>query len=287
MADLLGLGWLVHAVNWLYWLLAIGAVWLAWRIPKQRSTKIAATGLIAIVFLVLPGSRLYQGLAHEKRYEKAKALFDERCKTAGEKIYRTVEGVDGVILANVRPSAISRDDQFERYDPYGYEGGGDEYIKSFLAGNWKTCVGSSAQCPLAKRAFDFVDVPTADSSYKEYSTIDKVTKKPFIPGVISIPELQEKTIGESQARYTVSWSDVSTDEDRKNWIAGGRITIVDRTTNQTIAERTGYYMDSGFGGTEGARSPWSWARLYTKGCPSVDEHNFIFVRKILKPVQGE
>ncbi len=67
-------------------------------------------------------------------------MFAERCKTAGEKIYRTVERVQGVRLLNLRPNKVERDGQFARYDPYGYEGGGDWYIMSFLPGHWRTCV---------------------------------------------------------------------------------------------------------------------------------------------------
>jgi len=37
----------------------------------------------------------------QARYDKAKAIFDERCKTAGEKIYHTVEDIEGITLLNV------------------------------------------------------------------------------------------------------------------------------------------------------------------------------------------
>ena len=47
--------------------------------------------------------REYQAKRDEfqARYNKAKAIFDERCKTAGKKIYYTVEGVEGITLLNV------------------------------------------------------------------------------------------------------------------------------------------------------------------------------------------
>src|SRR6218665_2453541 len=40
---------------------------------------------------------------------KGKALFDERCKTAGAKVYKTVEDVEGVLLQEVWPRASDSD----------------------------------------------------------------------------------------------------------------------------------------------------------------------------------
>ena len=41
--------------------------------------------------------------AYKERYAKAKALFEERCKTAGVVIHRTVKDVEGIELTKVRP----------------------------------------------------------------------------------------------------------------------------------------------------------------------------------------
>ena len=37
-----------------------------------------------------------------KRYDPAKARFDQLCQNAGEKIYRTADNVDGILLLKVR-----------------------------------------------------------------------------------------------------------------------------------------------------------------------------------------
>ncbi len=42
-------------------------------------------------------------------------MFDERCKTAGYKIYKTVENVEGVTLLNVWPREKSYEDQMWEY----------------------------------------------------------------------------------------------------------------------------------------------------------------------------
>ena len=51
------------------------------------------------------------------RLAKAEAMLAERCKTAGEKIHRTVDNVEGVLLMKLRPERINREDQFVMDDP--------------------------------------------------------------------------------------------------------------------------------------------------------------------------
>lgn len=46
-----------------------------------------------------------------EKYLAAKAVFDERCKDAGYKIYKTVEDVEGVTLLNVWPEEKRKEDQ--------------------------------------------------------------------------------------------------------------------------------------------------------------------------------
>ncbi|WP_298643439.1 hypothetical protein [uncultured Cardiobacterium sp.] len=70
----------------------------------------------------------------QARYNKAKAIFDERCKTAGEKIYHTVEGVEGITLLNV-PQEYTHaliDDPMWEGAALPYSGGGNNYIRNFL-----------------------------------------------------------------------------------------------------------------------------------------------------------
>lgn len=64
---------------------------------------------------------------------KSKAIFEELCKTAGEKIYRTADNVEGVTLLRVwNEEVIRSEDKLWKYtgleNQYGYE----DYIKGFL-----------------------------------------------------------------------------------------------------------------------------------------------------------
>ena len=74
----------------------------------------------------------------KEKYEQAKAVFDEQCKKAGEKIYRTVDNVDGIILLKVwgendtgKSYHALVNDQMWEYAAWG--GSGDRtYIGRFL-----------------------------------------------------------------------------------------------------------------------------------------------------------
>ena len=66
---------------------------------------------------------------------KARALYEEKCKTvAGEKIYRTVPDVEGIVLLKVRPQAGSREwaDLMWPGAAFALESRADEYITTFL-----------------------------------------------------------------------------------------------------------------------------------------------------------
>ena len=78
-----------------------------------------------------------QQQAARERLAKAEAMFEERCKRAGVKVYRTAENVEGVFLMKVRPDGIvnygeNEPQQFALDDPYGSDVGGDGYILEFL-----------------------------------------------------------------------------------------------------------------------------------------------------------
>ncbi len=69
------------------------------------------------------------------RAKAGKALWEEKCRTvAGEKIYRTVDNVEALVLLKVRPQAYTR----EWADPmwpgaaFAREAQTDEYITKFL-----------------------------------------------------------------------------------------------------------------------------------------------------------
>lgn len=94
-------------------LICLVVIVLALWLPKTRRGKGIALAVVLIALLV-PALRIYEraqareqaSAEHRQRYEAAKAHFDERCKTAGEKIYKTVEEVEGIRLLNIRADGL-------------------------------------------------------------------------------------------------------------------------------------------------------------------------------------
>ena len=207
----------------------------------------------------------------------AKERFQALCKKSGERISRTVDGVEGIALLNLRPSNVKDAGQYEMSDPYGRNCGGKDCIALHLF-DYKmipTSPGSTSLSPSQPRLYMYVEV--IDSSTSPSKRIRFTKASP------TSPLLQSAAPVESP-RYGVMWEDISTKEDRELWIAGGSIKIVDLHTKEVIAERIGYLMDPGQGDTRGFRSPWLWARSRTSGCPSVTDHNQAFVTKVLRPI---
>ena len=95
--DLTPFGGLLAALGWLYWLVALAIVLLALWWPKRWWVKLvsAAVALGAVVYPI--ATRIHslrqQHDAAKSKLDAAMALFQERCKTAGDKITRTVENM--------------------------------------------------------------------------------------------------------------------------------------------------------------------------------------------------
>lgn len=239
------------------------------------------------------------------RLAKAEAMFKERCQTAGEKIHRTVDDVDAVLLMKVRPEHRNFSDQFALNDPYGRDLGGDAYIMSFLNGFFDaTTKRPEVQTKVSHPhvAYSYVEaIDTKDGKrYRYRGSIQEVERisaisiggdgKPF--------KTKEFVLDKAPAtgaspRWGVTYDDISTREEREYWIAGSSLKVIDLQTNEIVAERVGYMMDRGQGNTSGGRAPWLLAA--DNACPpfssrhgataqSLQTENF--VEKVLKPKGG-
>ncbi|WP_225748194.1 hypothetical protein [Eikenella sp. Marseille-P7795] len=116
--------------------MAIAASWLFYYLKPQWVKKqiwlMPIPGLlVAVVFFVIPyfqqkeqdeqrqralqQARAERAAWRKQYYEPAKARFDQLCRNAGEKIYRTAENVDGILLLKVRGDDEKYQDSF--YNP--------------------------------------------------------------------------------------------------------------------------------------------------------------------------
>ena len=290
---------LVRLVGGLFWFLLIATFVAAWLIPKTVQGRLLAFACIIALFLAFPGRWAWNDYqarrAYVARLTKATEIFNARCKTAGEKIYRTAENVEGVFLLKVRPERpYPYGEQFAMDDPYGRDLEGEGYIETFLRGSYQAGVKGPAP-PGAPSRLGFLYVEAIDETdgkrYRYTGRLDEPWQrdKSYLKGYQRFVVDRTESHGPAP-RYGVTYDDISTRAEREYWIAGSSLRIIDLQTNEVIAERIGYMMDQGQGSGAGSRRPWLFAA--DNACPSFGQrHGGVqqirqaqaFTEKVLKP----
>jgi hypothetical protein len=176
------------------------------------------------------------------------------------------------------------------------EGGHDKYIASFL--RYEKATQNS------KRRGQLSDKHTTIPGYQVVEVIDEVDGRRYAytkfynasnpsPGEYDpIAKINKSVIQTGKARYGVTYEDLIDPEDRKYWVAGTVLKVIDLQTKEVIAEHKRFLFDTGLGSTGGFRDPWGWAETYGPTCPKVTA-DFLgsttryFVDQVLKPTKGE
>lgn len=280
---------LLRAAGWLYVCVALAALTLAVWLPPTLWTK--SLGAIAVigVFGVIPVSTYLEAKAKsdafKARYEVAAAKFKKLCETAGDKIYRTVENVEGIRLVKTLPEERRTTDPMWEAAAFAHEGQGASYITSFLL--FETHLDSVKQVggghltsqPSPNPGYKFVEV-TLNQSNK----VDRYSLKLDEQRKVLLPH-KEPSVNPA-ARYGVSVEDLPETRDPTNWIAGGRIQITDLVTNEIVGEHRRFAFDPGLGSRAGQRQQW----LFADPCPERSTKPFrtrFIVDQVLKPIRGD
>ena len=279
---------LLRGIGLVLWGILALALLVALFKPKTITGKVLSSLLVLGIFFgpMVPGAIA----AHEYRqkYEKAKALFDERCKTAGEKIYKTVENVNGVLLVNTRGNLHSGNTTDRDWEGAGFPGESSDkqYIIEFLY--WHTTKGdlegSLHETRGDLKGYSFVEAKDNENLFR-YTLRDPSDFGPPSDPIAGFAF--KKAIQTPAARYIVSYENIPDPEGRANWIAGGRVKVIDQKTDEILGEFTRYSFETGFGNTGGERSPWAFARQCL--APSYSReggHIRRFVEQVIKPSQG-
>jgi len=286
MLKLTGFDVLFAAAGNLYWLLMLAAMVLALVKGKTWSRKIGLAALALSVFVGPLVPAMQRESEQRERLAKAQAMFADRCKTAGEKIHKTVESVEGIYLMKLR-TTTNFSEQFKLDDPYGHDSTDEEYILNFLRGyyhqrNEPVIAGSPPRMGYAY--VEAID-PKDDLRYrytagmKVVGQMDKdapnvqleLKRNPSYDINIRAFVLDKTPATGPTPRYGVTYDDISTSEEREYWIAGSNLKVVDRQTNEVIAERIGYMVDWAQGSRAGGRSPWLFAA--ENACPDFNRNN--------------
>lgn len=278
------------AIGWGYISVTVAAVALALWLPKSRRAKGLLTTAVLALASILPIQGCEQflqerqaGKIREARYRVARDLFEERCKRAGEKINKTVEGVEGITLLNLRTATFDEREKDPNWAGAGLpdDATNDGYIGNYL--EWEHRPGESEGrgylTPWPKNAvgagYEYVDVLQSDKTFLRFRLNPT--------GVSTSDYLVASPIKAAPSRYAVRYDDISEPGDRQHWVAGARVTVLDLDTNETLAELTAYAFEPGLGSTAGFRQPWRFAAT----CPHRGSRyaTRFFVDQILKPIQ--
>lgn len=203
-----------------------------------------------------------------------KAYFDEKCKTvAGEKIYRTVADVEGVLLMKVRPRASETESQDPMWPgaAFAIEAYEDSYITSFLgyeyaAGNINNAPavvtpGKRGYITTDKRpgglpGYRYVDVIDAKDGlrYRYTGSQKAVGKKDTTAYNVQVAMkadpnydlnvysyvLDRALVTTTAPRYGVTFEDRVVPEERAIGVASSTVKVVDLSTKEVLGEMIRY-----------------------------------------------
>ena len=204
-----------------------------------------------------------------KRYEPAKARFDQLCQNAGEKIYRTADNVDGILLLKVRGDDEKYQDSF--YNPRKDQMWEDAAVES----------------EFDREAYIEEFLLPYTSSFPRYIYADVLQNNGLVIRYSRQREdqnwvMEQQPTPHPRARYAVTYENDISWENRKHWIAGTTIKVIDTKTNELMAEKTMYAFVPALGYSELEQNPNPWGR--GDRCPEEDSYQLqavSFARKVL------
>lgn len=278
MLELTGIASMLRGASFVYWLLAIALlVLVAWKV-KRWTYKVTGIAVVVGLFGYLPVQSWMEAQKREAYAREAWAYFKKLCdEKSGEKIYKTYNGVKSVLVVKPLPPATEKDlrDQFWYGDPYSDATPWDR--RADLAASVLADPSATVSVDKTGRGYAFVEsvVPGSDGAIVKYFYRDGARKS------------EKEIITNATSRFGISWEDISTPDDRKYWVAGSRLRVIDLKDKSIVAERIGYLIEAGFGSTSGQRRPWLTARGIgpnERSCPNAHDYSDRwFLLRVLKP----
>ncbi len=279
---------ITQLIAMLYWgtmlVCALGSIFVCYKAQPKFLEKypwlLPAPGLVvAALFFLFPKALVWQEERENaekvaewrKRYEPAKARFDQLCQNAGEKIYRTADNVDGILLLKVRG-----DD--EKYQNYSYNPLKDQM--------WED---AAVESEFDREAYIEEFLLPYTSSFPRYIYADVLQKNGLVIRYSRQREdqnwvMEQQPTPHPRARYAVTYENDISWENRKHWIAGTTIKIIDTQTNELMDEKTMYAFVPELGYSKFEQNPNPWGRGMR--CPMESEfkqRTVTFAIKVLIP----
>jgi len=263
----------------------------AWR-NNIIATVVVLGGVLAWIFIPSANERRLNREAEIRRQNrlKSRAVFEELCKTAGEKIYRTADNVEGVTLLKVWDrESIHKEDKLWKYAGLPEQYGKDSYIEGFLKWRVKIITEGNEKYDdvlfspedqnhpyILQGRYSYVDVKQKNGTFLRYTLGDNFNQN---YRMIS-------NFTKSPARYTVTFENPVVPEEREHWIAHTRATVIDLQDNTVMATKDWYSFES----QQGYGSYTMWATAAT--CPDPGKSSTaypirLFIGDVLKPKPEE
>ena len=242
--------------------------------------------------------------ARQKEYLESKAIFEERCKSAGEKIYQTVENVEGITLLNIpedSPQSSYNDPMWENA-VFSWGGPEEEYVKEFLFweirddDNSPGFLKSVDPRPSARetqirlwghptnmskhrkayRGYRYTDVKQKNNRFLRYRFPDDKDRKD--KDTLLVQPIEQPS------RYALEYKPIVDPADRKHWIAGVTVNVYDLQANTLMATKTWYALNPSQGH---AYQTWEWSSV--EACPDekIIQYVRFFVNRVIQPKQGD
>lgn len=241
---------------------------------------------------------------YREKYAEAKALFEERCKSAGTVIKRTVKDVEGIELTKIRqPIPWGGNEYFDQMYPEAAMAGeyrGDQYIIQFLMTESIDQRDRDRRGSLNPPDFDAGPETSLRRGYRFVEFTDPASGKRLRAELDTYPQgtnLWVKPpkllpVASAAVRYAVEFEDTVDPADRALWIAGTKVRITDKETGEVLAQLTRFVWDQGFGSSSSGRWPWSYAAtLGSSQCPNLrgvqNDISRKFVDTVLIPKQDD
>ena len=280
---------LVRLIGWLIWIAILGLIVIAIRKGKSWRVRLFQVGMILAVISALFIPNAYRKWEGKKRYQAAKAVFDERCRTSpGTKIHKTVDDVEGVLLLDIRAPHT----EVDRHDPNWPDAGlpressGNDFILNFLYWEYQQRPPKRGYLRPGATIDDAYDkLKDGWARFPGYAYVDVKQPEGVQRYRLVGRDLLKEPSPVKLARYAVSFRNIEDPVGRAHWVAGLVVTITDTSNGEVIAEKTWYSFEPGLGSTAGARTPWGFAyqcqvyRGWTGG------EIRMFVDQVLKPKQ--
>ena len=254
---------------------------------KPNSSITRWAGLVLLVLLA--GCQSTQadpnaGAAAVNRALEGKAVWEEKCRTvAGEKIYRKVENVEGLLLMKVRPDRGDRElaDRNWPGAAFARESSTNSYISTFLGYEYGGSVLGGGFEPVRPDYRGFINperklgglpgyrwievIDTKDGQRYRYTTLREEpwkTDSSYSNSYVRWSVGRVVSPSPMPPRYGVTYEDHVIPEDSYLGIAGSTIKVIDLQTNEVLGEMTRYARSPG---APSRVSPSPWLTAYR--CP--------------------